>query len=76
MRSWQLASVALVAAEGTVGLWLSVKTDAPPGATIACVSGAVFALAALARVIPLTARGGEATVQGFSEGRGRCRPGY
>ncbi len=36
MLSWQLASVALVAAEGTVGLWLSVKTDAPPGATIAC----------------------------------------
>jgi zinc/manganese transport system substrate-binding protein len=49
MLSWQLASVALVAAEGTVGLWLSVETDAPPGATIACVSGGVFALAALAR---------------------------
>jgi ABC-type Zn uptake system ZnuABC Zn-binding protein ZnuA/ABC-type Mn2+/Zn2+ transport system permease subunit len=49
--SWQLASVALVAAEGTVGLWLSVKTDAPPGATIACVSGAVFALAALCRAL-------------------------
>ena len=56
MLSWQLASVALVAGEGTVGLWLSVKTDAPPGATIACVSGAVFALLAagraLARVSP------------------------
>lgn len=51
MLSWQIASVLLVAAEGTVGLWLSVKTDAPPGATIACVSGAVFALAALARAI-------------------------
>ena len=25
--------------EGTVGLWLSVKTDAPPGATIACSRG-------------------------------------
>jgi ABC-type Zn uptake system ZnuABC Zn-binding protein ZnuA/ABC-type Mn2+/Zn2+ transport system permease subunit len=50
MRSWQLASVALVAAEGTIGLWLSVETDAPPGATIACVSGGLFALAALARV--------------------------
>jgi ABC-type Mn2+/Zn2+ transport system permease subunit len=47
-RLWslQLASIALVAVEGTVGLWLSVKTDAPPGATIAVVSGAVFALAA------------------------------
>jgi zinc/manganese transport system substrate-binding protein len=47
--SWQLASVALVAVEGTVGLWLSVKTDAPPGATIACVAGALFAVVALAR---------------------------
>jgi ABC-type Zn uptake system ZnuABC Zn-binding protein ZnuA/ABC-type Mn2+/Zn2+ transport system permease subunit len=51
MRAWQLASVALVAAEGTLGLWLSVKTDAPPGATIACVAGAVFALVALGREI-------------------------
>jgi ABC-type Zn uptake system ZnuABC Zn-binding protein ZnuA len=51
VRSWQLASVALVAAEGTVGLWLSVKTDAPPGATIACVAGALFALVALARAL-------------------------
>jgi ABC-type Zn uptake system ZnuABC Zn-binding protein ZnuA/ABC-type Mn2+/Zn2+ transport system permease subunit len=51
MRSWQLASVALVALEGTVGLWLSVKTDAPPGATIAVVAGAVFAIAAGARAL-------------------------
>jgi ABC-type Zn uptake system ZnuABC Zn-binding protein ZnuA len=43
---WQLLSVLLVAAEGTLGLWLSVKTDAPPGATIACVAGAAFALVA------------------------------
>jgi ABC-type Zn uptake system ZnuABC Zn-binding protein ZnuA/ABC-type Mn2+/Zn2+ transport system permease subunit len=51
MLSWQLASIALVAAEGTVGLWLSVETDAPPGATIACVAGAVFALVALGRAL-------------------------
>ncbi len=51
MLSWQLASVALVAAEGTVGLWLSVKTDAPPGATIAVIAGAAFALAAAARAL-------------------------
>ncbi len=51
MLSWQLASVALVAAEGTVGLWLSVKTDAPPGATIAVVAGAVFALSAATRAL-------------------------
>jgi zinc/manganese transport system substrate-binding protein len=57
MRTWQLASVALVAAEGTVGLWLSVKTDAPPGATIAVVAGAVFALAAAARALARSPRG-------------------
>lgn len=56
MRAWQLASIALVAAEGTIGLWLSVKTDAPPGATIAVVAGAVFALAAAARALPRAAR--------------------
>lgn len=46
---WQVATVLLAAAEGTVGLWLSVKTDAPPGATIAVVAGGVFAVAGLAR---------------------------
>lgn len=51
MLSWQLASIALVAVEGTAGLWLSVKTDAPPGATIAVIAGAVFALAACARAL-------------------------
>lgn len=51
MLAWQVASVALVAAEGTVGLWLSVKTDAPPGATIACVAGAVFAVVALGKAM-------------------------
>jgi ABC-type Zn uptake system ZnuABC Zn-binding protein ZnuA/ABC-type Mn2+/Zn2+ transport system permease subunit len=51
MRSWQIWSVLLAAAEGTIGLWLSVKTNAPPGATIATLSGAVFALAAIARAI-------------------------
>jgi ABC-type Zn uptake system ZnuABC Zn-binding protein ZnuA/ABC-type Mn2+/Zn2+ transport system permease subunit len=51
MTSWQIWSVLLAAAEGTVGLWLSVKTNAPPGATIATLSGAVFALAAIARAI-------------------------
>lgn len=56
LRSLQLASVALVAAEGTFGLWLSVKTDAPPGATIAVVSGAVFGLAAAARALARSSR--------------------
>lgn len=49
IRTWQLASIALVAIEGTAGLWLSVKTDAPPGGTIAVVSGATFAVVAAAR---------------------------
>jgi zinc/manganese transport system substrate-binding protein len=56
MLSWQIGSVALVALEGTAGLWLSVKTDAPPGATIATLSGAVFALAVAARALPRPSR--------------------
>jgi ABC-type Zn uptake system ZnuABC Zn-binding protein ZnuA/ABC-type Mn2+/Zn2+ transport system permease subunit len=60
LRSWQLLSIALVAAEGTVGLWLSVETNAPPGATIACVAGGIFVLVALGRALarlprPMTA---------------------
>lgn len=51
LSTLQIGSILLVAAEGTFGLWLSVKTDAPPGATIAVVSGIVFALVALARAI-------------------------
>ena len=51
LLGWQLATVALVALEGALGLWLSVKTDAPPGATIACVAGAVFAIAAAAKAL-------------------------
>jgi ABC-type Zn uptake system ZnuABC Zn-binding protein ZnuA/ABC-type Mn2+/Zn2+ transport system permease subunit len=62
MLSWQLASIALVALEGTVGLWLSVKTNAPPGATIACVSGAVFALVAVGKEISRVSRGAVAMV--------------
>jgi ABC-type Zn uptake system ZnuABC Zn-binding protein ZnuA/ABC-type Mn2+/Zn2+ transport system permease subunit len=52
MGTWQLASIALAAAEGTVGLWLSVKLNAPPGATIATLAGGVFAVVALARMAP------------------------
>jgi ABC-type Mn2+/Zn2+ transport system permease subunit len=47
--TWQLATTALAAAEGTFGIWLAVELNAPPGATIAVVTGAVFAIAALAR---------------------------
>jgi ABC-type Zn uptake system ZnuABC Zn-binding protein ZnuA/ABC-type Mn2+/Zn2+ transport system permease subunit len=57
LRSWQLLSIALVAVEGTVGLWLSVETNAPPGATIACVAGGVFVLVALGRALARIPRG-------------------
>jgi ABC-type Zn uptake system ZnuABC Zn-binding protein ZnuA len=48
---WQLGSVALVAAEGVVGLWLSVELNAPPGAAVAVLTGAVFAVVAAARAL-------------------------
>jgi ABC-type Zn uptake system ZnuABC Zn-binding protein ZnuA/ABC-type Mn2+/Zn2+ transport system permease subunit len=51
MLSWQMATIALVALEGTIGLWLSVETDAPPGATIAVVAGGAFVLAAVGRAL-------------------------
>jgi zinc/manganese transport system substrate-binding protein len=57
MLSWQLSTIALVAVEGVVGLWLSVETDAPPGATIAVVAGTVFALAAAGRALARSRRG-------------------
>ncbi len=47
----QIGTILVVAAQGTVGLWLSVETNAPPGATIAVVSGVVFALALVVRSV-------------------------
>ena len=52
LRTWQIASVALAAGEGIFGLWLSVQLNAPPGATLAVVSGVVFALTPAIRAIP------------------------
>lgn len=46
---WQLGSILLVALEGVVGLWISVQTNAPPGATIAMLAGCVFALSFVLR---------------------------
>jgi len=60
LLKWQLLSVGLVALEGTAGLWLSVKTNAPPGATIACVAGATFAVVAGARALARVRRGAAA----------------
>jgi ABC-type Zn uptake system ZnuABC Zn-binding protein ZnuA/ABC-type Mn2+/Zn2+ transport system permease subunit len=51
LRAWQLATVALTAVEGILGLWLSVQLNAPPGPAIAVLSGGVFAVVALARSI-------------------------
>lgn len=48
---WQVATVVLTAVEGVAGVWLSVETDAPPGATIATLAGGAFLLSALARVV-------------------------
>jgi len=61
LRSWQLATVALAALEGVAGVWLSIEVNAPPGAAIATLAGAVFALAALARLRPRTAAATAAT---------------
>ena len=60
LRSWQLLSIGLVALEGSVGLWLSVETNAPPGATIACVAGAGFVLVAAGRALARVPRGAAA----------------
>jgi ABC-type Zn uptake system ZnuABC Zn-binding protein ZnuA/ABC-type Mn2+/Zn2+ transport system permease subunit len=57
LRAWQLLSIGLVALEGTVGLWLSVEANAPPGATIACVAGATFAAVAIGRALARAPRG-------------------
>jgi ABC-type Zn uptake system ZnuABC Zn-binding protein ZnuA/ABC-type Mn2+/Zn2+ transport system permease subunit len=55
---WQIGSVALTALEGVGGIWLSVETNAPPGSTIAVISGVVFAMALGGRALrrPLVLR--------------------
>src|ERR687888_278424 len=40
----------LAAAEGVVGLWLSVELNAPPGAAIAVLAGGVFAAVVVGRL--------------------------
>jgi ABC-type Zn uptake system ZnuABC Zn-binding protein ZnuA/ABC-type Mn2+/Zn2+ transport system permease subunit len=51
LRTWQVATVALVAVEGIAGLWLSVEVNAPPGPAIAVLAGGVFAAVAAGRVL-------------------------
>src|SRR5439155_828218 len=43
--------VILAAAEGVVGLWISVESNAPPGAAIAVLAAGVFGIAALGRAV-------------------------
>jgi ABC-type Zn uptake system ZnuABC Zn-binding protein ZnuA len=52
----QLGTVALVAAEGVVGIWLSVRWNVPPGAAIAVLAGGCFAVAAFLRSLQLRRR--------------------
>jgi ABC-type Zn uptake system ZnuABC Zn-binding protein ZnuA/ABC-type Mn2+/Zn2+ transport system permease subunit len=51
MLAWQAATVALVIAEGVVGLWISVEVNAPPGPAVAVLAGALFAVVALGRAL-------------------------
>lgn len=51
MATWQLATVALTAAEGIIGLLIAVELDAPPGAAIAVLAGTVFLAVALVRAL-------------------------
>jgi zinc/manganese transport system substrate-binding protein len=48
---WQLATIAVAALEGAAGIVIAVYSDAPPGATIALVSGGLFGLAVVARAL-------------------------
>lgn len=49
LPAWQVASILLAASEGTIGLWLSVELNAPPGSAIAVLSGSVFGVVAISR---------------------------
>jgi ABC-type Zn uptake system ZnuABC Zn-binding protein ZnuA/ABC-type Mn2+/Zn2+ transport system permease subunit len=59
---WQAITVGLVAAEGIAGLGLSVELNAPPGATIATLSGGLFAVSAGVRMLRTRGRGITAAV--------------
>jgi ABC-type Mn2+/Zn2+ transport system permease subunit len=48
---WQCLSVLFVAVEGLAGVWLSVRTNAPPGAAVAALGGGVFVLSVLGNEI-------------------------
>lgn len=52
LRSWQVATIALGAAEGVGGLWLAWACNASPGAAQAVLSGSIFAGTALVTACP------------------------
>jgi zinc/manganese transport system substrate-binding protein len=70
LRRWQVASVVLVLVEGVAGMWLSVKTNAPPGATIAVISSIVFAAVAIARLLRRSRRASALAVAALTIGLG------
>jgi ABC-type Mn2+/Zn2+ transport system permease subunit len=51
VRSLELLAAAIALAEGLVGLWLAYELDAPPGAVIATLGGAVFVVALVAAAL-------------------------
>jgi ABC-type Zn uptake system ZnuABC Zn-binding protein ZnuA len=75
LRSWQLATVALVAVEGVAGLWLSVEVNAPPGPAIAVIAGGVFVLFALRRVLLVPAVAAALLLAGCGADSGSAGPG-
>lgn len=58
MGAWQLATILLCALSGIAGVLLSVELNTPPGATMALLSGALFAISALAATARSAARSG------------------
>jgi zinc/manganese transport system substrate-binding protein len=62
--TWQLATIALAAAEGVGGLWLSFELNAPPGPAIAVLGGAVFACSAIVRAVRSRPRAAHGTPVG------------
>jgi ABC-type Zn uptake system ZnuABC Zn-binding protein ZnuA len=75
LRTWQLATIVLVAVEGVVGLWMSVQLNAPPGPAIAVLAGGVFTLVAARRVLLLTAAAAALLLAGCGANTGAAGPG-
>jgi ABC-type Zn uptake system ZnuABC Zn-binding protein ZnuA/ABC-type Mn2+/Zn2+ transport system permease subunit len=75
LRTWQVATVALVAVEGVAGLWLSVQINAPPGPAIAVLAGGVFVLVAARRALLVPAVAAALLVAGCGADSGPAGPG-